>query len=176
MNYYVVVTNQYGILAMKEKSLTEIYHELIKDYDRRFIYQYDSDFIDYCYAYRDGKCEKFSSKEEALKFSKVIECFYNEKKYQEELRKQTQHNKAIITTAEQTIKEIIKERLGLSNDKVDNALFELAFELGEREFYNDCDKPHRYFEHDKDHLFSLVELYYDCITEHLPKENLVLKD
>lgn len=171
-----MIINQYGVLAMKDKSLTEIYHELIKGYDRRFIYQNDSDFIDYCYAYRDGECKKFSSKEEALKFSKIIECFYDEKKYQEELKKQTQHNKSIITTAEQKIKEIIKEKLGLSNNKLDSALFELAFELGEREFNNDCELHDSCHYNDKDRLFCLVDLYYDYIKTYLPKEKLVLKD
>ena len=174
MDYYVVVINQCKILAMETKSLTEIYRELTKDYDRKNICK--EDFLEYCYAYRDGECQKFSSKEEALKFSKNIECFYNEEKYQEEIKKQKQKNDEIYCNAQQKLKEIMKERLGLSNDKLDGALFELAFELGEREFNNDCDLHDSCNYYDKNQLFRLVDLYYDYIKTHLPKEKLVLKD
>lgn len=159
---------------MTTKSLKEIYRELTKDYDRKSISK--EDFLDYCYAYRDGECKKFSSKEEALKFSKNIECFYDEKKYQEALQKQTQKNTDIVTHAQQKLKEIMKEKLGLSNNKLDSALFELAFELGEREFNNDCDLHDSCNYYDKDRLFCLVDLYYDYIKTHLTKEKLVFKD
>lgn len=174
MDYYVVVINKCEILVMETKSLTEIYRELTKYYDRKSIYI--EDFLEYCYAYRDGECQKFSSKEEALKFSKNIECVYNEEKYQEEIKKQKQKNGEIYCNAQQKLKEIMKERLGLSNDKLDSALFELAFELGEREFNNDCDLHDSCNYYDKNQLFRLVDLYYDYIKTHLPKENLVFKD
>lgn len=147
------------------KTLREIYRELMKDYH----YVQKHYFLNYCYAYKNGEIKKFNSYSEAQKFSKNIECFYNEERYKEAVEK----NEQIKHSAYQELKHIMKERLGItSNDKLDNAFFELAFKLGEREFNNDCEFFDSCSYDNKDELFSLVELYYSFINEHLSKESL----
>lgn len=148
------------------KTLRQIYHELMKDYH----YVIKHDFLDYCYAYKDGECKKFNSYSEAQKFSKNIECFYDEDGYKAAIEK----NNQIKYNIDQELKRIIKERLGIeSNDKLDNALFELAYKFGEREFDDNCEMGNYSYDN-KDELFSLVELYYIDITEHLSKDKLKL--
>lgn len=147
------------------KTLRQIYPELMKDYH----YVHKDQFFDYCYAYKDGECKKFNSYSEAKKFSNNIECFYDEERYKEAVEK----NNQIKHNAKQELKRIMKERMGItSNDKLDNALFELAYELGEREFDNDCEYFCSYA--DKDELFSCVEFYYSYINKYLSKDKLKL--
>lgn len=149
------------------KTLRQIYRELMKDYH----YVIKHDFLDYCYAYKDGECKKFNSYSEAKKFSKNIECFYDEDGYKAAIEK----NNQIKHNIDQELKRIIKERIGIeSNDKLDNALFELAFELGQREFDNDCECFDSCSYDDKDELFSCIDLYYEFINKHLPKDKLKL--
>ena len=153
------------------KTLCQIYHELMKDYH----YVQKHHFLDYCYAYKDGECKKFNSYSEAQKFSNNIECFYDEERYKEAVQK----NDQIKSNAEQELKRIIKERLVIeSNDKLDNALFELAFELGQREFDNDCEFFDSCSYDNKDELFSCIDLYYEFINKHLSKDKLqsIIKD
>lgn len=153
------------------KTLRQIYRELMKDYH----YVQKHQFLDYCYAYKDGECKKFNSYSEAQKFSNNIECFYDEERYKEAVEK----NNQIRYNANQELKRLIKERLGIaSNDKLDNALFELAFELGQREFNNDCEFFDSCSYDNKDNLFSAIDLYYDFIKKHLSKDKLhsILKD
>ena len=139
----------------------------MKDYH----YVIKQDFLDYCYAYKDGECKKFNSYSEAQKFSKNIECFYDEDRYKAAIEK----NNQIKHNIDQELKRIIKERIGIeSNDKLDNALFELAFELGQREFDNDCECFDSCSYDDKDNLFRTIYLYYDFINEHLSKDKLKL--
>ena len=155
------------------KTLSEIYQELMKEYPSIC----KNDFLDYCYVYKDGKRYKCTSYSEARKISdhfSDIQCFYDEKRYENELKKY----EPILIHAEQEIKRIMKERLDIEpNDKLDNVLFELAFELGEQyfnDFYNsfDCWLS----DDDKDYLFTLVENYYKTFTKHLPKDKLIFKD
>lgn len=149
------------------KTLRQIYRELMKDY--HYVHKYQ--FLDYCYAYKDGECKKFNSYSEAQKFSNNIECFYDEERYKEAVEK----NNQIKHNAKQELKRIMKERMGItSNDKLDNALFELAYELGEREFDNDCERFDSCSYDDKDELFSCVEFYYSYINEYLSKDKLKL--
>ena len=153
------------------KTLKEIYSELMKEHK----YVRTHDFLEYCYAYKNGKCKKFTSASEAQKFSNHVEYIFDGKRYKEALDK----NDQIERYANQEIKRLMKERLGLdSEDKFDNALFELVFELGEREFNNECENFDSCSHDDKDHLFVLVGVYYEKITEYLPKEHLrsLLKD
>ena len=155
------------------KTLSEIYTELMKDYQ----YINKQDFFDYCYAYKDGEWKKFTSYSEAKIFSDgfhPIQCFYDEEGY----KKAIEINKPIETHAENEIKRLIKERLEISsNDKLDNALFELAFELGDKKFNEIYDSPDCWISYDdKDYLFTLVEDYYKTVTKHLPKEKLMFKD
>lgn len=153
------------------KTLKEIYSELMKEHK----YVRTHDFLEYCYAYKNGKCKKFTSASEAQKFSNHVEYIFDGKRYKEALDK----NDQIKHYAGQEIKRLMKDRLGVnSNDKLDNAFFELAFELGEREFDNECENFDSYSHDDKDHLFVLVGVYYEKITEYLPKEHLrlLLKD
>ncbi len=148
------------------KTLREIYRELMKDY--HCVKKHD--FLDYCYAYKNGELKKFNSYSEAEKFSKNIECFYNGERYKEAVEK----NEQIKRNVEQEIKQLIKERLGIvSDDKLDNVLFELAYKFGEREFDDNCEMGNYSYDN-KDELFSLVELYYIDITEHLSKDKLKL--
>ena len=155
------------------KTLSEIYTELMKDYQ----YINKQDFFDYCYAYKDGEWKKFTSYSEAKIFSDgfhPIQCFYDEEGY----KKAIEINKPIEKHAENEIKRLIKERLEISsNDKLDNALFELAFELGDKKFNEIYDSPDCWISYDdKDYLFTLVEDYYKTVTKHLPKEKLMFKD
>ena len=155
------------------KTLNEIYTELMKDYQRIN----RQDFLDYCCVRIDGENKKFTSYSEAYSAAKKcndgyhhIQCFYDEEGYKEAIEK----NKPIKIHAEQEIKRLMKERLEISsNDKLDNALFELAFKLGEREFDNNCEIDNFAYD-DKDELFLLVELYYIDINEHLSKDKLKL--
>lgn len=148
------------------KTLRQIYHELMKEHK----YVSQNDFLKYCYAYKDGECKKFNSYSEAQKFSKNIECFYDEDGYKAAIEK----NNQIKNNIDQELKHIIKERIGIeSNDKLDNALFELAYKFGEREFDDNCEMDNYSYDN-KDELFSLVELYYIDITEHLSKDKLKL--
>lgn len=142
-------------------------------------YQYinKQDFFDYCYAYKDGEWKKFTSYSEAKNFGDgfhPIQCFYDEEGY----KKALEINKPIETYAENEIKRLIKERLEISsNDKLDNVLFELAFELGDKQFNEIYDFADCWISYDdKDYLFTLVENYYKIVTKHLPKEKLMFKD
>lgn len=159
------------------KTLNEIYTELMKDYQRINM----QDFLDYCCVCIDGENKKFTSYSEAYAEVekcndgfKHIQCFYDEKGYKEAIEK----NKPIKIHAEQEIKRLMKERLEISsNDKLDNVLFELAFELGEKYFNSHYDSADYCTSHDdKDFLFDLVEDYYKFVTKHLPKEKLMFKD
>lgn len=155
------------------KTLSEIYTELMKDYQ----YINKQDFFDYCYAYKDGEWKKFTSYSEAKNFGDgfhPIQCFYDEEGY----KKALEINKPIETYAENEIKRLIKERLEISsNDKLDNILFELAFELGEHYFNDICNSGECWIsDDDKDYLFTVVENYYKIVTKHLPKEKLMFKD
>lgn len=68
------------------------------------------------------KLKKFTSYDEAIKFSNNIQCFYDEERYKEAVEK----NNQIKYNAEQKLKCIMKERLGIaSNDKLDNAYIAL---------------------------------------------------
>lgn len=152
------------------KTLRQIYRELMKEHK----YVSQNDFFKYCYAYKNGECKQFTSPVEAQNFSNNIEYVYDVQQYKEAVQKSDQ----IESNAEQEIKRLIKERLGIvANDKLDNALFELAFKLGEREFDNNCEIDNFAYD-DKDELFLLVELYYIDINEHLSKDKLklILKD
>ena len=152
------------------KTLNQIYSELMKEH--KYVYRHD--FLQYCYAYKNGEAKKFTSASEAQKFSTNIEYVYDEGQYQDAVER----NNQIEFHAEQEIKRLMKERLGLdSKDKLDNALFELALELGEDDFKVDYENDDVY-DNDKDHLFSLVDKHYKKITNHLPKERLrlLLKD
>lgn len=114
------------------------------------------------------KRKKFTSASEAQKFSTNVEYIYDEQQYQEAVEK----NNQIKVHAENEIRRLIKEHLVLdSEDKLDNALFELAFELGEEDFLTSDDDVHC---DDKDYLFSLIDKYYKQITNHLPKDRLLL--
>lgn len=155
------------------KTLSEIYQELMKEYPSIC----KNDFLDYCYVYKDGKRYKCTSYSEARKISdhfSNIQCFYDEKRYENELKKY----EPILIRAEQEIKRLIKERLGVvSNDKLDDILFELAFELGEKYFNAICNSfDILVYEDDKDYLFTLVDDYYKMVTKHLPKDKLMFKD
>lgn len=153
------------------KTLNQIYSELMKEH--KYVYQHD--FLKHCYAYKNGEAKKFTSASEAQKFSTNVEYVYDEQQYQEAVEK----NNQIEAHAENEIKRLMKERLGVdSNDKLDNAFFELAFELGEKEFDNECENFDSCSYEDKDYLFVLVGVYYEKITNHLPKERLcsLLKD
>ena len=143
------------------KKLREIYVELMKQ--RKTVCR--ENFIECYYAYKNGEVKKFTSYSEAKKFSDNIETVYNEKLYKETVEK----NDQIKHHAEQEIKLLMKERLGVtSDDKFGNVLFELAFELGEKEFDKQCDSDN----YRKDYLFHLVSNYYEQITKHLTKERL----
>lgn len=155
------------------KTLNEIYTELMKDYQ----YINKQNFLDHCYAYKDGEWKKFTSYSEAKNFSDgfhPIQCFYDEEGY----KKALEINKPIETYAENEIKRLIKERLEISsNNKLDNVLFELAFELGEHYFNDICNSGECWIsDDDKDYLFTVVENYYKIVTKHLPKEKLMFKD
>lgn len=159
------------------KTLNEIYTELMKDYQRINM----QDFLDYCCVCIDGENKKFTSYSEAYAEVekcndgfKHIQCFYDEKGYKEAIEK----NKPIKIHAEQEIKRLMKERLEISsNDKLDNVLFELAFELGEHYFNDICNSGECWVsDDDKDYLFTVVENYYKIVTKHLPKEKLMLVD
>ena len=153
------------------KPLNQIYSELMKE--RKYVYRHD--FLKYCYAYKNGEAKKFTSASEAQQFSTNVEYIYDEERYQEAVEK----NNQIEVHAENEIKRLIKERLVLdSEDKLDNALFELAYKIGEEDFNSDCDNDDDICYHHKDYLFALVDKYYKQITNHLPKEQLrlLLKD
>lgn len=155
------------------KTLNEIYSELMKDYQ----YINKQDFLDYCCAYKDGEWKKFTSYSEAKNFSDgyhPIQCFYDEEAY----KKAIEINKPLEIRAENEMKRLIKERLEISsNDKLDNVLFELAFELGEKYFNAICDSfDPLVYNDDKDYLFTCVDDYYKIVTKHLPKEKLTLND
>ena len=143
------------------KTLSKIYFELMKQ--RKDVCQ--EDFIECYYSYKNGEVKKFASYFEAQKFSDNIEIVYSEKLYQKAVEK----NDQIKHHAEQEIKQLMKERLGVaSDDKFGNILFELSFELGEKIFDERCDSDN----YRKDYLFHLVSNYYDQITKHLTKERL----
>ena len=148
------------------KKLREIYVELMKQ--RKSVCR--DDFIECYFAYKNGEVKKFASYSEAQKFSDNIEIVHNEKLYKEAVGK----NDQIKHHAEQEIKLLMKERLGVtSDDKFGNILFELSFELGEKTFdeqYNSYN--YRFSYDDKDYLFSLVSDYYAQITKHITKERL----
>ena len=153
------------------KTLNQIYSELMKEHKN--VCQHD--FLKYCYAYKNGEAKKFTSASEAQKFSTNVEYIYDEERYKEAVEKDNQ----IEVHAEKEIMRLMKERLGVnSNDKFDNAFFELAFELGEQEFDNECENFDSCSYDDKDYLFALVDKYYQQILNHLPKEQLrlLLKD
>lgn len=143
------------------KKLSKIYFELMKQH--KDVCQ--EDFIECYYSYKNGEVKKFASYFEAQKFSDNIETVYNEKLYNEAVEK----NDQIKHHAEKEIKRLMKERLDVSDDdKFGNVLFELAFELGEKEFDKQCDSDN----YRKDYLFSLVSNYYEQITKHITKERL----
>ena len=133
-----------------------------------------NDFVDYCYVYKDGKRYKCTSYSEARKISEHFSVFIMKNDIKMNLKKY----EPILIHAEQEIKHIIKERLGIeSNDKLDNVLFELAFELGEKYFNAICNSfDSLVHEDDKDYLFTLVDDYYKMVTKHLPKDKLMFKD
>lgn len=148
------------------KTLRQIYHELMKEHK----YVYQNDFLKYCYAYKNGECKQFTSPAEAQKFSNNVEYVYDVQRYKEAVQK----NDQIESNAEQEIKRLMKERLGImSDDKLDHTLFELAFKFGEREFDGNCEIDNFSYDN-KDELFLLVELYYIDINEHLSKDKLKL--
>ena len=112
------------------------------------------------------------------KFSVMVFILSNVFIMKKDIKKALEINKPIETYAENEIKRLIKERLEISsNDKLDNVLFELAFELGEHYFNDICNSGDCWIsDDDKDYLFTMVENYYKIVTKHLPKEKLMFKD
>ena len=148
------------------KTLRQIYRELMKEHK----YVSQNDFLKYCYAYKNGECKQFTSPAEAQKFSNNVEYVYDVQRYKEAVQK----NDQIESNAEQEIKRLMKERLGVNpDDKLDNVLFDLSYELGEEDFNIDCENYDASYD-DQDYLFTLVSKNYEKITTHLSKERLRL--
>lgn len=139
-------------------SFATIYLNLLCDYNPNLDTS-NSDFVIAWYAYLDdGKCKKCETKFEAEQLSNHVSYVFDKEKYQKAFKQ----NQKIKTNAEQKIKQLMQECVGIIHKNFDNAAFQSAFELSKQQL--DEEKFGKYLIYDMDKLYERTLLNYKVFT------------